>query len=153
MHPEIDWCEMQGVEEPPLPGGAVWQPPPHMGLITAHFSYAEAVCRHCGRIPGVPAVQETAEWMESVRAALGGRPIHVTSWCRCSLHNAAVGGAPNSFHLRGWALDFVVEGLTVKGTQGLLRPHQGPGKLIGGMGTYTSWTHCDRGPARRWNGP
>jgi hypothetical protein len=152
MIEEPNWCEMYGVDEPPLPGGVVWQPP-HYGLITPHFSWTEACCRHCGRIPDAAAVQETAEWMESVRAALGGRIIHVNSWCRCPVHNLAVGGAPNSYHLRGWAVDITVHGLTPAQTHAACAKHQGAGKLIGGLGRYKSFCHVDRGPARRWNGP
>jgi zinc D-Ala-D-Ala carboxypeptidase len=153
MIEEPNWCEMYGVDEPPLPGGVQWIDAP-AGLITPHFSWrGEAACKHCGRIPGLAAVQETAEWMESVRAALGGRVVHCSSWCRCGPHNTAVGGAPNSYHTRGMAVDIVVAGLSAKQVQQVLRKVQGPSKLVGGLGSYGSWTHLDRGPARRWNGP
>lgn len=153
MHEENDWSEMFGVEEPPFPGGAVWQPPPRLGLITPHFSWNEAACNHCGLIPNPDVIIETAEWMERVRTALGGRILHVNSWSRCPAWNAQVGGAPNSFHVRGMAVDFVARGLTPVQTHSLCRKHQGAGKLIGGLGKYPSFTHCDWGPPRRWNGP
>ena len=34
-----------------------------------------------------------------------GKPIYVNSGYRCSIHNAAVGGASNSQHMRGEAAD------------------------------------------------
>lgn len=65
-----------------------------------HFSYREAACRHCGEIISLDVVRETAEWAEKVRAAMGGLPMHVNSWCRCKVHNTNVGGAPDSYHDR-----------------------------------------------------
>ncbi len=41
-----------------------------------------------------------------------GEPIIVTSGYRSSLVNAAVGGDPNSQHLKGEAVDFVVENVS-----------------------------------------
>lgn len=121
--------------------------------ITDHFHMLEAVCRHCGRIPDQDVVEATAAWMEEVREVLGNRPLHATSWCRCPVHNANVGGAPASYHMKGVAVDFTARGLSAREVQKILKKHQGKGKLIGGLGTYKSWTHVDRGPARRWNGP
>lgn len=42
--------------------------------------------------------------LDPAREALG-KPITVNSGFRCPLHNAAVGGVPNSQHLRGEAAD------------------------------------------------
>lgn len=131
---------------------ARWKKPPHK-LITPHFHWmTEAACKHCGRVPGLEVVQETAEWLERLREGLGGFPLHVTSWCRCPVHNQAVGGAPQSYHVKGMAVDFVVRGLTLLETQKRCRQLWVQGK-IGGLGIYTGWTHADRGTTRRWEGP
>jgi len=34
-----------------------------------------------------------------------GYPIRPTSWCRCEVHNLAVGGSKTSSHPKGWACD------------------------------------------------
>lgn len=52
-------------------------------------------------------MRRTAEQMEMVRLLLGEQPIIVSSWYRCPEVNAAVGGAPDSAHLSGQAVDFL----------------------------------------------
>lgn len=42
-----------------------------------------------------------------VRHLLGDRPIHVNSGYRCPDLNAAVGGAPDSLHMKGLAADIL----------------------------------------------
>ena len=39
-----------------------------------------------------------------------GKPIYVNSGYRCYRHNAAVGGVPNSQHMRGEAADLRIDG-------------------------------------------
>lgn len=124
------------------------------GQITPHFSWEEAVCS-CGcAMP--KAVREqvvlAAVMVEQVRAALGGRPMKVLSWYRCPKWNARVGGVPNSQHLLGRAIDFVVRGLSPEKTQAeivLLNLYPG---TVRGLGKYAGFTHIDRrtGPAVSW---
>jgi hypothetical protein len=40
-----------------------------------------------------------------------GRPLKIKSWLRPKLYNELIGGAKNSYHCKGMAVDFVVEGL------------------------------------------
>lgn len=130
------------------------KPPRGIFHITPHFSVAEAVCRHCGKIPSWTEVVETAQWLERVRHEVyGDRPMHITSWCRCAIHNKDVGGAPQSYHMKGMAVDFVVRGLSIAAAWDLAAERQGEGKLIGGLGSYRAWVHIDRGSPRRWAGP
>ena len=119
---------------------------PPEGPLTEHFTWHEAACRHCGLIPSIASVRKTAAWMEQVRAALGNRVVHVNSWCRCPEHNARIGGAPNSYHLRGMAVDITVRDLSPRKVQAILKNLP----LIGGLGRYASFTHVDRGPVRQW---
>lgn len=51
-------------------------------------------------------LKETAEQMENVREILKA-PIVVDSGFRCVTLNTAVGGAVNSAHIYGWAVDFI----------------------------------------------
>lgn len=125
-----------------------WVPAPK-GELTDHFSWVEARCKCCGRVPSIVAVRKTATMMETLRTILG-RPLHVHSWCRCPKHNAAVGGEPNSFHMKGYAVDFTAEGQTPHETRVQLEPYHGP--IFGGLGRYATFSHVDRGPKREWSG-
>jgi uncharacterized protein YcbK (DUF882 family) len=117
-----------------------------------HFGYRELACRHCGEIISLEAVRKTAEWAERVREAMGGLPMHVNSGCRCSVHNKAVGGAPDSYHMKGMAIDVTFRGLSPAQAHKKLRVLQGKG-LVGGLGRYSSFCHVDRGEKRNWVGP
>jgi len=85
-----------------------------MKKVSEHLSYAETAC-HCnhgclfGLAPG-GAHPSMVALFETVRAALSLErghdcPIEIISWCRCKEHNAEVGGAPHSYHLKGMAVD------------------------------------------------
>ena len=132
-----------------------WYRPNLDEALTSHFHIHEAVCRHCGKIPDLQAVINTAIWLERVRAEIfGGKVIHVNSWCRCPTHNKRVGGAEHSLHMRGWAVDITVRGISPYAAWRVLKDFQGePPKIIGGLGRYPSFVHIDRGRARRWSGP
>ena len=41
-----------------------------------------------------------------------GKPLVITSACRCISHNSLVGGSPNSYHLRACAADHYVHGVS-----------------------------------------
>lgn len=120
-----------------------WRKPPE-GRLTENFTWGEAVCKCCGRIPDADTVRETAEWLEEIRRTLGGDPIHVNSWCRCPSRNKAVGGATGSFHKLGLAVDITCKYIRPSDVQDILRD------LPGGLGAYAGFTHVDRGPRRRW---
>lgn len=120
------------------------------GKITPHFAWIEAACR-CGECDGIPEDAEIqqniirlANALEDFRAAIGGRPIHITSWYRCKAHNERVGGTPNSLHLVGLAADFAVSGKSPSGVQYIieswLKFHPVP---FSGLGKYNSHTHVD----------
>ena len=81
-----------------------------------------ARCRECplkqpaGKLPAgceenLEALVEAV--LEPARAAYG-KPIIVNSGYRCSIHNAAVGGASSSQHMRGEAADLRIEGTPEK---------------------------------------
>jgi uncharacterized protein YcbK (DUF882 family) len=76
------------------------------------------------------------------------RPITINSGCRCSFHNADVGGGSNSQHLYGRAADIVVDGIDPS-----LVYELADNMGIGGAGEYSTsgFTHVDsrtNGPAR-----
>jgi hypothetical protein len=84
-------------------------------VLSAHFTWADAARSATANAKGIdntipPAclanVQEVADTMELVRALLGGHPLKVNSWYRCPALNTAIGGSPQSAHMRGLAVDF-----------------------------------------------
>lgn len=74
-----------------------------------------------------------------------GKPILINSGYRSPAHNQAVGGASQSQHLNGMAVDIVVTGMPAKELQSLLK------NWSGGMGCYQHYTHLDIRPQKaRW---
>lgn len=87
-----------------------------MTYLSPHFTLAELTVSETAARRGIdntppPDVLErlrrTAQGLEAVRVRLGGAPIVVTSGYRAPAVNAAVGGQPNSQHMRGEAVDFI----------------------------------------------
>lgn len=78
-----------------------------------YFSRSEfkCPCPRCGGFPVEP-VEKLVRIADNVRAK-AGKPAHVSSGVRCVAHNAELpGSASNSRHLKGWAMDFCIEGMT-----------------------------------------
>jgi uncharacterized protein YcbK (DUF882 family) len=120
------------------------------GYISEHFRQAEFTCNHCGKLhksnPCPP--KQVLEWLEIARANFGASPVIIVSGYRCPVHNRNVGGAKNSYHMKGNAVDFYIRGvdpISVYGYMDNLICNQG------GVGKYTTFTHIDnRGYAARW---
>lgn len=74
-----------------------------MGDLSPHFSRWEFACRHCGRLELDFRLVDRLERLRSIRQ----KPIKIVSGYRCPAHNAAVGGARNSYHIRGQAVDIM----------------------------------------------
>lgn len=77
------------------------------GTISDHFSAREFACKCDGKYQDCARVAVT-RWqlraLEQLRTA-AGRPLPIVSGYRCTQHNRAVGGAPNSQHRNGSACD------------------------------------------------
>jgi uncharacterized protein YcbK (DUF882 family) len=106
------------------------------------FRPVEMGCRHCAETYYWP------EFMDGLQAARDqiGRPFHILSAHRCSLHNARVGGAPLSQHLR-LAVDISLHGHDPGVLYEALRQAG-----FTGFGFYTTFIHADMGPKRQWFG-
>lgn len=77
-----------------------------------HFSDAELACHGthcCGGVNGCQ--QALVDALEALRVEVGV-PITVDDAYRCAVHNAAVGGVPDSEHVRGIAADIRIQGMT-----------------------------------------
>src|SRR5829696_1577209 len=127
-----------------------------------HFSYAEAN-NNCGKggdfsggAVSAATVKENllrAMWkVEALRHKLGDRPIGISSGFRDYSCNASVGGASNSRHLYGDALDLVpgpslcdmARTARYTGFNGIFGP---------GYPDHNDHTHVDSGPNRAWSAP
>ena len=82
-----------------------------MTKLSPNFSLAELTVTNTG-LPNNPNgerlanLKRTALLMEPIRELLGNLPIIVTSGFRSSAVNIKVGGAPNSDHTLGYAVDW-----------------------------------------------
>lgn len=117
------------------------------GQLSEHFYRSEFECP-CGC--GFDVVDaELIFTLEYLRLIFGGRPITITSGCRCKKHNHEVGGSENSQHLYGKAADFTVNGISpnivADAAEDIFK-----GKY--GIGRYSVWTHIDMRPEQaRWS--
>ena len=104
------------------------------------FDPSEFACRHCGATYYWP---EFLDRLQMARSEVG-RPFIILSGHRCSLHNARIGGAPLSQHLK-LAVDISAVGhsrrrlLTACHTAGFT-----------GFGFYHTFLHIDLGGPRQW---
>ncbi len=88
----------------------------------------------------------TATWAEQVRAALDGRPMYVASWYRCAAYNRTIGGAPDSQHLTGRAIDFSQKGRAPTEVQQLILDRRLWPHPVRGLERDPGHTHVDRRP-------
>lgn len=117
--------------------------------LSPHFAIWELRCRHCGRIR---ALREELESAESLREEVG--LINVVSAYRCPEHNAAIGGAPNSQHPMGAAIDMNVPLVATwsrfagvgrcwdRALHGDRRDRSGNNTTGGRVGAPTEWDYC-----------
>lgn len=83
-------------------------------------------------------------------AVAGGKQLKIISGYRSPEYNQYLRGmgrhvASNSYHLRGLAIDFAVEGIGTKKIAGIAKSLDS-----GGVGTYSDFVHIDVGPVRYW---
>ena len=116
-----------------------------------HFNAREvSKCSRAGDVVNEPAPERlwaniipTLKLAEEIRAAFGGKPVHVASGYRSAKYNKAIGGVPRSQHMQFRALDIVVTGAKPSAVFDWMEknyPKQG-GKY--GRGRYKSFTHID----------
>jgi uncharacterized protein YcbK (DUF882 family) len=105
-----------------------------MDKISKHFSRSEFACScNCG-FDTIDTV--TLEALEAIRGHFEA-PVMITSACRCTAHNAAVGGAENSQHVKGRAADIQVKGVEPERIANYAED------LGMSVGRYSTFTHID----------
>lgn len=120
---------------------------------SAHLSWSELACRDAARTPYPERWRETrapalAAEFEAIRSEIG-QPITIGSAYRTESHNRAVGGARQSQHVQGRALDlYPPPGWTAATFYELIRRRAlRRDSRIYGLGRYPTFVHIDTRPA------
>ena len=114
-------------------------------MISKYFKRAEFACQ-CGC--GFDSIDmQTLEILENIREHFES-PVLISSACRCQAHNAEVGGAEKSQHVRARAADIVVQGVFPSDVASYAED------LGVSVGRYKTFTHIDTrtGLSARWEG-
>ena len=86
--------------------------------LSPHFTLAELTITDHRQFDNTPTqieisnLQRLAQFLEIVKATLGGKPVIITSGYRSKAVNDAVGSKDSSHHRLGLAADFRVPGMT-----------------------------------------
>ena len=112
--------------------------------VTKNFMWSELLTKQTEK-PSLKVLKNleiVAKKLQILRdSVFGGRSVTITSGWRSSAYNIKLGGAKQSYHVDGMALDFVVEGLVPKQVQKIL-----DGIWNGGLEFAGTWTHIDTRP-------
>jgi len=113
--------------------------------LTEHFTLAELTVtdhRTLDNTPDLAArlnLQRLAEFLETVKEVLGGKPVMVNSAYRSKAVNDAVGSHDNSQHRLGCAADIRVPGMTPDAVVMAVIASRLPYDQI--IREFDSWTH------------
>lgn len=124
-----------------------------------HLTWKELSCKDGTEYPERfiedGRVFKVAQMFEAIRLLCGEKPITVLSAYRTPSWNRKIGGARNSQHLEGRALDLrPPKGMSVEMFFALIR--SGAEAMgIGGIGLYNTFVHVDTRPVSKlvvWSG-
>ena len=118
-----------------------------IGYLSENFKESELMCKGTKTLPEKGIDPKLLELLEHIRAHFDA-PVKINSGYRSPEHNAKVGGAKGSYHVKGMAADIVVKGVpAIKVYNYLNTTH------YGGVGRYSRFTHVDvREGKARWQG-
>lgn len=121
--------------------------------LTENFSLEEFKSKDGSAFPAevVQNLSVLAKQLQALRDEVK-KPITITSGYRSKEHNLKVGGALDSYHVRGMAADIQIEGMKPKEVAEVIEKLIKEGKMLeGGLGIYNSWIHYDHRLKRiRW---
>ena len=124
-------------------------------VLTKNFHLMEFASKDGAKFPldVIEKLRELATNLQILREYVETK-INITSGYRSKEHNKKVGGAKESFHVKGMAADIKIEGHTPKQVNDIIEHLILTGRMKqGGLGIYKSWVHYDtRGTKARWNG-
>jgi putative chitinase len=113
--------------------------------MTPHFSLAELTHTDHRSLNNTPNpgelanLKRLAEFLETVKTTLGGKPIMINSAYRSKAVNDAVGSKDTSDHRLGLAADFRVPGMTPDAVVRAIIAANLPYQQI--IREYDAWTH------------
>lgn len=114
--------------------------------VSANFTRSEFKC-NCSNCDFDTVDVELVNVLQDVRDHFG-KSVTVTSGNRCVEYNKRVGGADNSYHVRGRAADIQVANTTPNEVYNYLQSKY-PNKF--GLGSYSTFTHIDTRTGKgRW---
>ena len=117
------------------------------GYLSENFKRSEFACKGSQTMPDNGVDPALLELLEKIRAHFDA-PITINSGYRSPKHNAAIGGAKGSYHVKGMAADIVVKGVAPSKVYNYLNVFHD-----GGLGRYKTFTHVDvRDGKARWQG-
>ena len=119
--------------------------------LSEHFNSEEFACKcGCGKSEVSPKLIELLDIIRKYANA----PITIVSGRRCPAHNKNCGGVKTSQHLLGNAADIQIKGMSASKVQQFIQElHESNKCRVGGLGSYTTFTHVDvRQKVARWNG-
>lgn len=113
--------------------------------LSPHFTLAELTITDHRQFDNTPTqieisnLQKLAQFLEIVKATLGGKPVIITSGYRSKAVNDAVGSKDTSQHRLGCAADFRVPGMTPDQVVKAIIAANLPYDQI--IREFNSWTH------------
>jgi|TARA_R110002095_G_scaffold108589_1_gene95052 uncharacterized protein YcbK (DUF882 family) len=124
--------------------------------LTNNFSKSEFDCKSGEDMPNdvLENVKQLAVQLQAIRDYVG-KPIRINSAYRSKAHNKAIGGVKTSQHILGKAADITIDTFTpdevVSIIENMLTNEMLGSFYIGGLGSYSTFTHVDiRDKKARW---
>jgi len=121
--------------------------------LTSNFELSEFASKDGSTTPldVIENLKELASNLQVIRDTIKA-PIRINSGYRSPAHNKRIGGATNSFHVKGIAADIVIDGYTPEEVFATLEILMRSGKIKkGGLKKYRTFVHYDtRGVIKRW---
>ena len=121
--------------------------------MTPHFTLAELTHTDHRSLDNTPNaaelanLQRLAEFLETVKTTLGGKPVMINSAFRSKAVNDAVGSKDTSQHRQGLAADFRVPGMAPDAVVRVIIAANLPFDQI--IREFDAWTHISTSPYPR----